>query len=253
MGKRYTTIIIDDERLARLRITKLLAHFSELFLIVGEAKDGFEAEEMIEDLKPDLIFLDIEMPGMSGFELLQKLTTIPMVVFCTAYEDFSLKAFETNSIDYLIKPVNVERLAQTVQKIAQLESNFSSENIFKAINSISETKEKKEVTSITVKKGAKIIFLKLDVITHFEATEKYVTVYTNESSELIEQSLTKLEEKLPTHFLRVHRGFLINTNYVKEFQKYFNSRYSIRMKNKNGTTIVSGRSYKETIKNWINA
>lgn len=253
MEKVYKTIIIDDERLARERMKKLLASFSDLFLIVGEASDGFEAETLICDLKPDIIFLDIEMPGMTGFELLQKLEIIPMVVFCTAYEDYSLKAFETNSIDYLIKPVKVERLKQTVLKMEQLKANFSSDNIFKAIKTITETRDKKKMTSITVKKGDKIVFIKLEDVTHFEATEKYVTVYTNDSSELIEQSLTKLEEKLPTHFLRVHRGFLINTNFVKEFQKYFNSRYTIRLKNKKGTTIVSGRSYKETIKNWINA
>jgi two-component system LytT family response regulator len=121
------------------------------------------------------------------------------------------------------------------------------------MHTIAETKEKKEMTSITVKKGAKIMFLKLEDISYFEATEKYVTLYTEQGSELVEQSLTSLEEKLPSHFLRIHRGFLINTHYVKEFQKYFNSRYSVRLKNKKATTIISGRSYKETIKNWINA
>tara|TARA_B100000809_G_scaffold21356_1_gene18775 strand:+ start:190 stop:951 length:762 start_codon:yes stop_codon:yes gene_type:complete len=252
MEKVYRTIIIDDERLARQRIARLLANFSESFLIVGEAEDGFVAEEMISELKPDVIFLDIEMPGMSGFELLKRLTVIPMVVFCTAYEDFSLKAFETNSIDYLIKPVKAERLAQTVRKIAQMQSNFSSENIFKAINTIAETKEKKEMTSISVKKGAKIIFVKLANICYFEATEKYVTLYTNQGSELIELSLTQLEEKLPATFLRVHRSFLINTHCIKEFQKYFNSRYSIHLENRKGTKIISGRTYKERIKNWMN-
>lgn len=252
MEKVYKTIIIDDERLARERIKKMLVPFSNVFFILGEAKDGLEAEKMIKNLKPDLIFLDIEMPGLNGFELLQKLKVIPLVVFCTAYEEYSLKAFETNSIDYLIKPIKAERLKQTVLKIEQLKANFSSENVFKAIKTIAKKREVKEITAITVKKGDKIIFVKIEDISHFEATEKYVTLYTNQSSELIEQSLTQLEERLPNTFLRVHRSFLINTNYVKEFQKYFNNRYSIYLTNNKNTKITSGRTYKEQIKNWIN-
>jgi len=251
-NKIYTVLIVDDERLARQRLKKLISKFSESFNIIGEAKNGLEAEKMIVNLQPDIIFLDIEMPGLTGFELLKKLKVIPMVIFCTAYEDYSLKAFQTNSIDYLIKPVKEERLKQTVLKIEQLKANFSKENIFKAINTITETKEKKSLTSITVKKGDKIVFVKLEDISHFEATNKYVTVHTQKGEELIEQSLTQLQEKLPDHFLRVHRSFLININYVKEFHKYFNSRYAITLVNLQKITIISGRSYKDTIKKYIN-
>lgn len=252
MKKTYTVLIVDDERLARVRLKKLIAKFSELFAIIGEAENGLEAEKLIIDLQPDIIFLDIEMPGLTGFELLKRLEKIPMVIFCTAYEDYSLKAFETNSIDYLIKPVKEERLQQTVLKIEQLKSNFSKENVFKAINTITQTKEKKIITSVTVKKGDKIVFSKLEDISHFEATEKYVTLYTNKGSELIEQSLTQLEEKLPDNFLRVHRSFLINIDYVKDFQKYFNNRYVINLLDSNKTVITSGRTYKEAIKIYIN-
>lgn len=252
MKKGYTVLIVDDERLARVRLSKLIDKFSELFTIIGEAENGYEAEKLIVDLLPDIIFLDIEMPGLTGFELLKRLKHIPMVIFCTAYEDYSLKAFETNSIDYLVKPVKEARLQQTILKIEQLKANFSKENVFKAINSIFETKAKKIITAVTVKKGDKIVFVKLEDITHFEATDKYVTLYTNETSELVEQSLTQLEEKLPDNFLRVHRGFLINTNYVKEFQKYFNNRYIINLLDHKKTVITSGRTYKDPIKNYIN-
>ena len=252
MKKTYTVLIIDDERLARVRLRKLIEKFSEKFTILGEAENGYDAEKMIISLKPEIIFLDIEMPGLSGFELLKKLDRIPMVIFCTAFEDYSLKAFETNSIDYLIKPVKEERLHQTILKIDQLKSHFSTEHIFKAIDAITETKEKKSITSITVKKGDKIIFKKLEDITHFEASEKYVTLHTNNSNELIEQSLTQLEDKLPDNFLRVHRSFLINTDYVKDFQKYFNNRFIINLLNHKQTVITSGRTYKDTIKTYIN-
>jgi len=252
MKQLHTVLIIDDERLARVRLKKLIETFSDVFKIIGEAENGHEAEQLIIDLKPDIIFLDIEMPGLTGFELLKRLKVLPMVIFCTAFEDYSLKAFETNSIDYLIKPVKENRLEQTVLKIEQLKANFSKENIFKAIETITETKETKTITAVTVKKGDKIIFVKLEDISHFEATEKYVTLHTNKGNELVEQSLTQLEDKLPNHFLRVHRSFLINTDYVKDFQKYFNNRFIINLLDHKRTSITSGRTYKDTIKTYIN-
>lgn len=252
MKKAYTVLIIDDERLARVRLKKLIAGFSGLFSIIGEAENGLEAEKLIIDLKPDIIFLDIEMPGLTGFELLKRLKVMPMVIFCTAYEDYSLKAFKTNSIDYLVKPVKEARLQQTILKIEQLKSNFSKENVINAINTIDQTKAQKIITSVTVKKGGKITFVKLEDITHFEATERYVTIYTNSGSELIEQSLTQLEQKLPNNFLRVHRSFLINIDYVKDFQKYFNNRYIINLLDVKKTVITSGRTFKDTIKTYIN-
>lgn len=252
MRKTYTVLIIDDERLARIRLIKLMGKFSDLFEIIGEAENGHQAEKLIINLQPDIIFLDIEMPGLTGFELLKKLKVLPMVIFCTAFEDYSLKAFETNSIDYLIKPVKEERLQQTVLKIEQLKANFSKENIFKAINTITHTKEKNRITSVTVKKKDRIVFVKLEDISHFEATEKYVTIHTNNGNEIVEQSLTQLEEKLPVNFLRVHRSFLINTDYVKDFRKYFNNRFVINLLNHKQTVITSGRTYKDIIKTYIN-
>lgn len=252
MKKTYNVLIIDDERLARVRLKKLLENFSEVFHIIGEAENGNQAKQLIESLQPDVVFLDIEMPGLTGFELLTKLEYIPLVIFCTAYEEYSLKAFETNSIDYLIKPVKRERLEQTVLKIEKLKANFSTENVFKAIDTISSEKVIKQITSITVKKKDEIIFVKLEDISHFEATEKYVTLHTVSGVELIEQSLAQLEQKLPNFFLRIHRGYLINTNYIKKIQKYFNNRFVITLLDAKQTSITSGRTYKDTIKKHIN-
>ena len=251
MKKKYTALLIDDERLARVQLRKLLTNFSDTFSIVGEAKNGREAAEMIRDLQPDILFLDIEMPGQTGFELLEKLDQIPMVVFCTAYEEYSLKAFETNSIDYLVKPIRLERLQQTVEKIEELKSKLSSENFLKTVREIAHQKEKKQMTTITVKKNDKITFIKLEDISHFKATDKYVALFTDVNEELIEHSLTKLEEKLPANFLRVHRSIIVNTDCIKGIQKYFNNSYVITLKNAQKTTITSGRSYKEVLKNWM--
>jgi len=250
-SQAYTTLIIDDEPPARARLQKLLEHFPETFRVLDEAKNGIEAVEKINQLQPDVIFLDIEMPGLNGFGLLERLDKIPIVIFCTAFDQYSLKAFETNSIDYLLKPVRLERLQQTVEKLSSFKNNLSSATIMSVLKEFYSQKEEKKITSITVKKGDKLIFIKLDEVTHFEADEKYVTVYTNKENHLIEQSLSQLELKLPEEFIRVHRAVILNKNQVLDVQKYFNSRFVITLNNNRKTSITSGRSYNEVVKDWI--
>lgn len=143
MNQVHTTLIIDDEPPARARLQKLLEHFSETFRVVDEAKNGIEAVEKINQLQPDVIFLDIEMPGLNGFELLERLDKIPIVIFCTAFDQYSLKAFETNSIDYLLKPVRLERLQQTVEKLSSFKNNLSSTAIMSVLKEFYSQKEEK--------------------------------------------------------------------------------------------------------------
>lgn len=250
-SQAYSTLIIDDEPPARARLQKLLEHFPETFRVLDEAKNGIEAIDKIHQLRPDVIFLDIEMPGLNGFELLERLEKIPIVIFCTAFDQYSLKAFETNSIDYLLKPVRLERLQQTVEKLSSLKTNLSSSDIMSVLKAFYEQKEEKKMTSITIKKGDKLLFIKLEEVTHFEADEKYVTVYTNKENHLIEQSLSQLELKLPQEFIRVHRAVILNKNLVLDVQKYFNSRFVITLNNNRKSSITSGRSYNNAIKDWM--
>ena len=251
MEKPYVTIIIDDEPPAREGMLQLLGNFPEMFDIVAMAENATDAEEKINKHKPDVLFLDIEMPGRTGFELLERLETIPIVIFCTAYDEYSLKAFETNSIDYLVKPVELERLKKTVSKLKSFDRKLSSQPILKFLKEVSEKKEVKKMVSITVKKGGKLIFIKLDTISHFEADSNYVTIYSESGNYISEQSLSNLEQKLPDNYLRVHRGIIINTNYVKEVQKYFNSRFVISLTNKTKTSITTSRGYFEKVKIWM--
>ncbi|GGF78204.1 LytR/AlgR family response regulator transcription factor [Wenyingzhuangia marina] len=251
MNKVYKTIVIDDEPPARERLLKLLGNFPDIFEVIGVAEDGVEGQEKIETLNPDLIFLDIEMPEVSGFDMLKRLKTIPIVIFCTAYDQYSLKAFETNSVDYLLKPVGLERLQQSVDKLKLFSDNKASQNIMQMLTDLSSKKEIKKMTSLTVKKGDKLIFLKLEEISHFNADERYVSVNSKEENYLIEDTLTQLEEKLPDNFLRVHRGVIINTDFIKEVQKYFNSRFVITLNNSKKSSITTGRSYHEAIKEWM--
>lgn len=252
MNKQYKTIIIDDEPPARARLLQLLENFPDTFQVIAIAEDGIEALEKIETLKPDLIFLDIEMPELSGFAMLKQLKTIPIVIFCTAYDQYSLQAFETNSVDYLLKPVSLERLQQSVNKLNLFSKNNTSQNILELLKELSSQKEVKKMTSITVKKGDKLIFLKLENISHFKADERYVTIHANHENYLTEEPLAQLEQKLPAPFLRVHRSIIINTEYIKEVQKYFNSRFVITLNNPKKTSITTGRSYNAAIKTWMN-
>lgn len=251
MSKLYSALIIDDEAPAREGLQNLLKEFSESIQILDTAKNGLEAEEKIITLQPDIIFLDIEMPGCTGFELLAKLKVIPIVVFCTAYDEYALEAFETNSIDYLVKPIKLERIEKTIQKLKSFENNISSDEIMTVLKKIADKKEAPKMTSITVKKDSKLFFIKLDDISFFESDSNYVRINSNLSSYLSDETMTNLTEKLPDNFLRIHRGIIINKNYVNDIQKYFNSRFIITLNDKKKTSLTSGRNFNDVIKNWI--
>jgi two-component system, LytTR family, response regulator len=248
----YKTIIIDDEQPAIQRLLELFEHFPDTFTVIGQSMNGRKAIDLINTLKPDLIFLDIQMPGMNGFEMLQHLDKVPMIVFCTAYDQYSLEAFETNSVDYLLKPVKLERLEQTIAKLKLFRQDFNPEKIIALLKNISDNSFHKPMTSITIRTGNKLVFEKLEDITYFNASDKYVSLFNQNNQEKVtDLSLSQLEDKLPEYFLRVHRSLILNTRFVKEIQPYFNSRYSILLNDKNQTNLISGRNYQDKIKKWI--
>lgn len=251
MDNSYKTLIIDDEAPAREGLQDMLKEFPETFKLVGTAENATEAEQKIQALEPDIIFLDIEMPGCTGFELLARLKTIPIVVFCTAYDQYSLEAFETNSIDYLVKPVKLDRIEKTVQKLKTFHKNNSSEQILKVLKEITDKQEVKKMTSITIKKNDKLIFLKLEEIAFFESDSNYVNIHSETGVFLSTESIGSLEDKLPNNFIRIHRGIIINKDYVKEVQRYFNSRYIITLEDKQLSVVTSGRSYSGSLKSWL--
>lgn len=249
----YKTIIIDDEPPAIQRLKELLTDFPDIFEVSGSASNGKEAVSIIKETKPDLIFLDIQMPGMNGFEMLKELDVIPMIIFCTAYDQYSLKAFETNCVDYLLKPVRKERLEQTVAKLNLFKVGSQSDKIMSFLKEISDHSSPRLLTSITVRKGDKIIFIKLDQVSYFKAGDKYVSLFTVQGKEhIIEKTISELEITLPKYFLRVHRSSIINTQHVKEFLSYFNSRFIVSLEDSRQSKITSGRSYQAQIKEWMN-
>lgn len=248
----FKALIIDDEEPARLRLAKLLEPYKAKVEILGFAKNGSDGLAKIKSLHPDLIFLDIQMPGMSGFEMLSNLEKTPIVIFCTAYEQYALKAFETNSLDYLVKPVKEERLEQSMQKLNQFNPGLNKADIQNILKYVEDTDPKKRVTSLAIKYGKKVVFLKLKDIVYFEANEKYVNVFLKDGkSHLSEQSLLSLADKTPENFRQIHRAIIINEDYVAEVQTYFNSRFAFEMSDQKESKLISGRSFQEKIKSWI--
>nr|WP_319572360.1 LytTR family transcriptional regulator DNA-binding domain-containing protein [uncultured Draconibacterium sp.] len=245
----YKTIIVDDEPLARLRLQTLLGEYPEKFELVAEAENGDEAIEIINRLKPEFVFLDIQMPETNGFEVLKRLHYLPKVIFCTAYDEFALQAFDTNCIDYLVKPLTKERFAKTIEKIEQMNGSTPEINLDNLIAQFGREYKKNDATSIPVKVGDRVIFVRLDEVSYFQADEKYVSVVTKHSkSYTLDSSLKKLEEKLPDNFIRVHKSYLINKNLLKEVRKHFNNRFVLIIDDYSQSKITSGRSYYQEIK-----
>lgn len=243
------TILIDDEPLAIGRLKRLLGKFED-FEIVAEAKNGQEGLEKITQLKPDVIFLDIEMPEMTGFEMLAQLDFMPLVVFATAYDQYAIRAFEENSIDYLLKPIETERLEKTVEKLRKLKSNKSDSSMNNSLlQLIEQFKPKKDIHSISVKSGEKILFIPLTEISFFEAEDKYVFLNTTDGKQyLTNYTIASLEEKLPENFIRVSRSSIINSLLIKELQKYFSGKYLVIMRDTKVSKIETGSAYGENLK-----
>lgn len=244
MNNKFNAIIIDDERPARLMISSLLKKHDQTINLIGEAKNGKEALTLIEELKPDLIFLDIQMPDMNGFEVLAGLKQQPMVVFVTAYDQYALNAFKENSIDYLLKPVEEERFDQCIQKLITLGKTINENEIKTLAHLFSQLQPKKEITAIPVKVGQKILLIKLNDIAYCQSSDGYVSLYTNAGKEYISDfCLHDLEEKLPDYFIRVQKSYIVNKNHIKEIQRYFNNRLILILDDKDNTRVTTGTSY----------
>ncbi|MBN2857432.1 MAG: response regulator transcription factor [Candidatus Delongbacteria bacterium] len=245
----YKTIIVEDEELTRNGLKKKLENFDEID-VIDEAENGIEAVEKINEQKPDLIFLDIQMPGMNGFEVLQNLNYMPIVIFTTAFDEYALKAFETNSIDYLLKPIEEERLAKAVGKLNKFASGddkkteFDS-NITALLNEIRNKQEK--LSRIHIKIGDEIIFVNTGDIYFFKADNKYTSICTYDNEYIINDTLASLEEKLPQNFIRIHRGFIINSDHLNKLKKWFGGKYIAVMKDKKKTEIPVSRNSKDKL------
>lgn len=232
------SLIIDDERLARLELKKLLEKHPEIE-VIGECANAVEALEKIPALNPDLIFLDIQMPEINGFQLLEKLDDVPRVVFITAYDEYALKAFEYNALDYLLKPIESKRLDETIKKVLQ-GKNFTSN-----FKQYTEGGFLTEENQVFLKDGDKCWFVKLSDIRLFESEGNYVRVYFHNFKPLILKSLNNLEERLhPQQFFRASRKHIVNLKWIESVENWFNGGLMAKLKSGEQVEISRRQSSK---------
>jgi two-component system LytT family response regulator len=216
-------LIVDDERLARKELMKLLEEHPAIE-VVGEAMNAEEAIQLTNELNPDLLFLDIQMPGKTGFQLLEELDSVPVVVFTTAYDEFALKAFEVNALDYLLKPIQAERLAETVGKIIAKEKS-------KAVAAHNPDKKLGLHDQVFVKDGDRCWFVSLSNVRMFESDGNYIKVYFDTNRPMIHKSLNALDEKLDERsFFRASRKHIINLSWVEGIEQWFNGGLMVKLK-----------------------
>jgi two-component system LytT family response regulator len=211
-------IIIDDEPLARSIVKEYLQYYPEIEL-VQECSDGFEGVKAINQYQPDLIFLDIQMPKINGFEMLELIDSPPQVIFTTAFEEFAIKAFETHAVDYLLKPFSKDRFDKAMQRLFQQQQKPAAEKTKEVIETAAQSPS--QSSRIVVKDGSKIKIIPVAQIQYLEAADDYVKIFTGEGSFLKKKTMQFFEDSLTSfHFARVHRSYIINTQLITRIDAY---------------------------------
>jgi len=241
-------LIIDDEQLARELIKNYLKTRSDVD-IIGECENGFEGARQIAELKPDLVFLDIQMPKLNGFEMLELIDNPPEIIFITAHNDFAIRAFELNAVDYLLKPYSQERLFAALQKaIERIRSGVAKVS---KIPQLLQQPLTEKLERIVVKTGTKIKVIPVDKILYLEAQDDYIMVYTDEGKHLKQGTMKYYEDHLDeSRFIRVHRSYIVRIDQVVQLEPYSKDNFILKLKN--GTTLKVSRNGLKNLKDKFN-
>jgi two-component system, LytTR family, response regulator len=244
---KIKTLIVDDEPLARERVKRFLRDEADIE-IVGECKSGAEAVKTIKQIKPDLVFLDIQMPEKNGFEVVKSLDakTLPTVIFVTAYDQYALKAFDVHALDYLLKPFNRERLHRAVARAREHIENKNRGNLDERLAAlIADLKtEKKYLERLVIKSVGRVFFLKTDEIDWIEAAGNYLKLHVGREAHLIRETMNGIEAKLDPHkFLRIHRSTVVNIDCIKELHPMFSGDYAVILRS--GAELTLSRNFRE--------
>jgi len=250
--------LVDDEPLALERLQRLLARFPQL-QITGSATDPAEAVTALNsaDSAIDVLFLDIQMPGINGFELLARLTAQPFVIFTTAYDQHALRAFETNAIDYLLKPIEPEQLERALKKLGRLrpiakpewQQNPALPQLLKELTASLREPQATYPTRIASRVGERISFLALEDVTHFLAQDKLTFAIANGKKHSVDQTISDLEHRLdPARFLRIHRSALVNVDWIHEVNSWFAGKVVLTLKDSQHTQLTVARDRVRTLK-----
>jgi two-component system, LytTR family, response regulator len=228
---KIRTLIIDDEALARALVQNFIKA-DGAFEVIGEAADGFEGLKFIQELKPDLILLDIQMPKITGLEMLQLIEEPPLTIFSTAYDQYALQAFEKNAVDYLLKPYSKERFMKALEKIKEkLAQKVNVKEEVSALSKSMANDPEKRTDRIVVKNGNKIEIIPMEKIVYVESYGDYVWIHTSEAKYIKQQTMKDLEDILAEGFLRIHRSNLVNINYIQKLELYGKQTYQLILKN----------------------
>jgi two-component system LytT family response regulator len=245
MPDNIKVLIVDDESLARDLVRKYLEDTPGVE-ILGECENGFDALKSIQELKPDLVFLDIQMPKLDGFELLEVLTERPEIIFTTAFDQYAIKAFEMNAVDYLLKPFSKDRLKQAVEKAKQRTGapalGTESRGAPALLKHLEDSRQLLE--RVITRLGSKITVIPVDKIRYIESADDYVMIHSETGDHLKEKTMKYFEEHLPgDQFIRIHRKYIVNINQVKSLELYSKDSYLAFLKT--GEKLnVSGEGYK---------
>lgn len=245
MRNPFKAVIVDDEPPARRLLAALLGEHRQTIHISGEADNGGAAITLINEVQPDVIFLDIQLPDMLGFDVLKELNYKPFVIFTTAYDEYAIKAFDALSVDYLLKPLKEDRIARSINKLQHFAGGNGANPVWNNIESLfNGFRPQKDIKTLSIKKGTKFTLVQLSDIVYFEAYDKYTYVHTQNGQRLFcDHMLAVLEEKLSVDFMRVQKSYIVNRQKVVEIHKYSNNRYTLVLNNQDFTRIVTGPSY----------
>lgn len=233
-------LIIDDEKLARDIVKAYLKPHAD-FEIIGECQNGFEGVKVIHEEKPDVVFLDIQMPKLTGFEMLELLEEPPIIIFSTAYDEFAIKAFENNAVDYLLKPYSQDRFDSAIEKLTERLQNKDDYKVTVS-NLVDEHRNAvNELDRIVIRLGSKIVILDLDTIDYFEAQDDYVAIHSQDQKYLKQVRMKYLASALPEEkFIRVHRSYIVAVKQIDKIEAYSKDSYLALLKT--GTKIPVSRS-----------
>jgi two-component system, LytTR family, response regulator len=246
---KIRTLVVDDEPIARERILSLLQQETDVE-VIGQCADGVQAVSAIQQQSPDLVFLDVQMPGCDGFGVIQNIgpDRMPTVVFVTAYDEYALRAFEVHALDYLLKPFGKDRFQETLKHAREsLERRRAGDLGRRLLALVHDLKpEQQRLDRLVVKSGGRVFFLRTDEIDWIEAAGNYVRLHLGEESHLFRETMNGMESRLDTRrFVRIHRSRIVNTERIKELQPWFNGEYVVILRN--GTRLTLSRGYREKL------
>ena len=245
MTEKLQTLLIEDEELARNLLRSYLKDNADIE-IIGECENGFDGIKAINDQKPDLVFLDIQMPKITGFEMLELLDYKPQIIFTTAYDQFALKAFELNAVDYLLKPFSKDRMLAAVEKVKHRIQNAEAPD--EKLEELSNFRPGESyIDRVVVKDRHKIHIITVDQIRYIESLDDYVMIYTHDGRHMKQKTMRYFENSLdPNNFIRIHRSYIVQVDNIAEIQQYEKESYIVILKDKDKTKLkVSKSGYKK--------